>query len=150
MQLEAILSHELTCCNLEATSQKRALQEVAGRVSQKFTNLGAVEVFENLIAREKKGSTAIGHGIAIPHCRMKACSKIVAGLFRLTEPIDFYALDGEAVNLLFVLLVPENENNAHLETLAMLAKLIESEEYIQGLLTASTDSELYDLAVMQN
>lgn len=150
MQLEAILIPELTCCNLEATSQKRALQEVAKRVAREFPDLKANQVFENLVSREKKGSTAIGQGIAIPHCRMKECSKIIGGLFKLSQPIDFNALDGEGVSILFVLLVPESETNAHLEILATLAKLVESEENVKGLLAASTDTELYNLAVSQS
>lgn len=147
MKLESILDPERTCCSVKAASKKRALEEVAGIIAQNHPDLDAERIFECLIAREKMGSTAIGHGIAIPHCRMKQCGEVVGGLFRLVHPVDFNALDGEAVDILFVLLVPEEEANAHLETLAMLAKRFESDDYRRGLKEATSDSELYRSAL---
>ncbi|MDH5738397.1 MAG: PTS sugar transporter subunit IIA [Gammaproteobacteria bacterium] len=143
MELKDILSQERTRCHLEATSQKRALQEAATIIADEYKHLSEDEIFENLIEREKKGSTAIGYGIAIPHCRMKYCNEIVCGLFRLSQAIDFNAFDGESVKLLFVLIVPEDETNAHIETLAMLAKKLDSEAYRQKLLSADTDLSLF-------
>ncbi|MEX1236958.1 MAG: PTS sugar transporter subunit IIA, partial [Pseudomonadales bacterium] len=109
----------------------------------------AEEIYERLISREKLGTTAIGHGIAIPHCRMNDCNEIVGGLFRLEAPVDFDAFDDEPVHILFVLLVPEVEVDDHLKTLAMLASLFESEAYRSNLLGAEDDRDLYERAIAE-
>lgn len=147
MQLESILVPERTRCDLNAASKKRAIEEVAQIISRNLPYLPSDQIFENLIAREKMGSTAIGYGIAIPHCRMKQCRNITGGLFKLHQPVDFNALDGTDVNILFVLLVPEDETDAHLQTLAMLASRFESDQYRNNLQKSTTDLELYQSAL---
>ncbi|MDH5737266.1 MAG: PTS sugar transporter subunit IIA, partial [Gammaproteobacteria bacterium] len=94
-----------------------------------------------------KGSTAIGHGIAIPHCRLKKCDHVVGGLFHLQDYIDFNAFDGQPVNILFVLIVPEDETTLHLEILSLLARKFDSEDFRKELLAASTDQDLYQKAI---
>lgn len=143
MELKDILSLRRTRCKLKATSKKKALEEIASIISSEFPQLLENDIFEHLIDREKKGSTAIGHGIAIPHCRMKNCHQVLGGLFHLDQSIDFNALDGESVNLLFVLIVPEDEANKHLETLAVLSRKLDSETFRKELLSAESDLSLF-------
>lgn len=147
MKIASILAPERTHCHIAAGSKKRAIEEAAIQISEGLENLTAQDIYERLISREKIGTTAIGHGIAIPHCRIENCTDIVGALFRLDSPIDFGAFDDELVSLMFVLLVPTEEVEEHLQTLAMLAGRFESETYRLSLLTAKDDAELYERAI---
>jgi PTS system nitrogen regulatory IIA component len=147
MNIDSILVPERTVSGLVASSKKRAIELTAEHIVNSLPHLVLGDVYRGLIEREKLGSTAIGKGVAIPHCRLDACETIVGGLFTLDRALDFGAYDDEAVQVLFVLLVPESENTAHLQTLAMLAEKFDSETYRQSLLTASNDAELFDRAI---
>ncbi len=147
MNIESILSPARTRCGLVASSKKRAIEEAANLIAAGMKELDAADIYEGLMGREKLGTTAIGHGIAIPHCRVDHCSGIVGSLVRLQAPIDFGAFDDEPVSLLFVLLVPVKEVDEHLQTLAMLARRFDSASYRQRLLQANDDDALYRLAI---
>tara|TARA_R110001592_G_scaffold185680_1_gene429798 strand:+ start:74 stop:553 length:480 start_codon:yes stop_codon:yes gene_type:complete len=147
VNIEDILTPERTFCNLAATSRKRAIEEVAIKLSEVIDDLSAEELFTRLIAREKMGSTALGHGIAIPHCRMPGCTEILGGLVTLEDLVDFEAFDNEKVRVMFVLIVPEDEVDNHLKVLAMLAKRFETETYRNGLVAAKNHRALYDSAI---
>ena len=147
-EFSSILAPERTHHNLVAASKKKAIEEVSTRMVKALPMLDTEQVYESLTSREKLGSTAIGNGVAIPHCRLACCDGIVGGLFRLEQPVDFGAYDRQDVRLLFVLLVPTREVDEHLEVLAMLARRFESEPYITGLLQAKSDRELYEAALM--
>ena len=145
--LDTILTLDRTCHSLGVSSKKKALEEVATHMVATLPMLTTEQVFENLVGREKLGTTAIGHGVAIPHCRLHRCSGIVGGLFKLAEPIDFGAFDGEAVQILFVLLVPAREVDEHLSVLATLAQRFELPSYRAGLLAADSDEALFEAAL---
>ncbi len=147
MDIESILSRERTYSSLAAASKKKAIEEAAQRIAEAGTDLDAEKIFESLISREKIGTTAIGHGIAIPHCRVENCNSIMGSLFRLDAPVDFDAYDDEPVRILCVLLVPADEVEDHLKALGLLAGRFESSEYRDRLLLAKNDEELYSAAV---
>jgi PTS system nitrogen regulatory IIA component len=128
------------------SSKKRVLENIAQLISDDLPTLDSGALFKNLIAREKLGSTAIGEGIAIPHCRMSLCEQITGALIRLQEPIDFDAADEQPVDLLFVLLVPEQACDEHLQTLAELAGLFSREDFRQALRAAGDSQQLYEAA----
>ena len=94
------------------------------------------------MAREKLGSTSLGDGIAIPHCRYPNCQKPVASLFYLSDPISF---DDQNVDLLFVLVVPEQETRLHLDLLAILARVFDRQPNAQDLRKTRNDRELYEV-----
>ncbi len=146
MDIKSILAPERTHCSIEAASKKRAIEEAAHRIAE-AANLDPEAIFESLINRERLGTTAIGHGIAIPHCRIDKCPSIMGSLFRLSEPVDFDSFDDEPVQLLFVLLVPTDEVDEHLQVLGTLASRFDSDEYRNRLLQARNDEELFDAAV---
>ena len=146
MKIESILTPDRTHAKIVAGSKKRAIEEAAIQISRGIEDLSAEEIYERLIGREKIGTTAIGHGIAIPHCRIDNYPDIIGALFRLDTPVDFGAFDDEPVRIMFVLLVPSEEVDQHLQTLAMLAERFESDEYRRSLLTA-IDAELYKRAI---
>jgi PTS system nitrogen regulatory IIA component len=146
MLLETIISPDLTFCNVEGVSKKRLLETSAELIASKV-EVDADEVYEALIAREQLGSTGLGNGIAIPHCRVPKCKKTVGCLIKLSSAIDFDAIDQKPVDLLFFLLVPENTIEGHLEVLRTLAELFKNPAYCEGLRKSQTDSELYAAAM---
>jgi len=116
-------------------------------IGKQVPDLDEQVVFESLIAREKLGSTGFGNGIAIPHCRLKGCSTPVSALLHLERPIDFDAIDGAPVDLLFVLLVPEAATDAHLELLRQIASMLDRDDVRKRLRGAKTDEELYNVVL---
>ncbi len=144
--LSQLLSPGRTVCHASGTSKKRLLQTVAGIIAEDQLSLDAAEVFSHLVAREKLGSTGLGHGIAIPHCRIDNCSHPLGTLVTLEEGVPFDAPDGEAVDLLFVLLVPNEAHQEHLDILAGLARLFSQDAFCRELRAATDSDTLYRLA----
>lgn len=142
-----ILTPSRTLVGGAGTSKKRALEHVAEFINQDMPSLEAGVLFKSLINREKLGSTGIGKGIAIPHCRMKLCHHITGALVRLSEPVDFDAMDDQPVDLMFVLLVPEEACEEHLHVLGRLAELFNDERCRAALRAAKDNQALYDAAV---
>ncbi|TCJ15411.1 PTS IIA-like nitrogen-regulatory protein PtsN [Parasulfuritortus cantonensis] len=124
---------------LEAGSKKR-LFELAGQALQSTEGVPANEVFESLFSREKLGSTALGHGIAIPHGRIKGLKETACAFVRMKTPIDFDAPDNLPVDLLFILLAPAAASDLHLQILAELAQMF-SEKEMRDRLRAAPDAE---------
>ena len=104
MNINSILSPERTFCNIETRSKKTAIEKAAVLIAGTLPSLDANDIYSKLIAREKLGPTALGQGIALPHCRIEGCNNIVGALFTINTPIDFGALDDQLVNIMFVLL----------------------------------------------
>lgn len=147
MTLEALLSPRLSLCNLAGSSKKKLLLNIAQAIAEQYPQLDADTVFNQLIARERLGSTGIGDGVAIPHCRLPGC-ELPIGVLCTTEPaVDFDAVDRQPVDLLFALLVPEDAEQEHLETLAEIAALFSDSRVRQKLRQAQTGDELYALAI---
>ena len=147
MDIDSILVPERTICSLRASSKKRAFELAAKHINRSVPHLETGDVYRGLIEREKLGSTAVGDGVAIPHCRLEGCESITGSLFVLEDPIDFLAHDDEPVRIMFVLLVPASETTEHLATLGMLAERFQIEGYRKGLLTAKDNAELYKRAL---
>ena len=147
LSIESILAPELTLCGVPGTSKKRILETIAERVAQHYPELEENQIFNNLVARERLGSTGIGQGIAIPHCRLEDCKRVVGALVTLDEPINFDAIDSEPVDILFVLLVPQNATSEHLELLSQLAEKFNDRGLCRRLRQCQDSRELYDLIV---
>ncbi|MCE7525542.1 PTS IIA-like nitrogen regulatory protein PtsN [Alloalcanivorax xenomutans] len=147
MRVRELLTEDRTHNGIEVGSKKRLLDQVAELAAASCGGLGAQEVFDALVARERLGSTGIGEGIAIPHCRLGRCEQAVGLLLKLAEPVDFDAVDGRPVDLVFVLLVPEQNPEQHLKTLSHLANLFNDEDYRRELRQATDDHQLYITAV---
>jgi PTS system nitrogen regulatory IIA component len=112
----------------ESLLSKKRVFERAAEAMGAALGLSSETVYRALLAREKLGSTAIGEGIAIPHCRINECSEAAGCLVTLQEPIDYGSADGNGVDVIFVLLVPEEATEAHLKLLAALARSFSSAE----------------------
>jgi nitrogen PTS system EIIA component len=149
MQNESILSPDLTFCNVQCESKKRLLETSAELIAEKVPSVDANQIYNALIAREQLGSTGLGNGIAIPHCRVPKCESTIGCLIKLEKGIDFDAIDGEPVDLLFYLLVPENTIEGHLEVLRNLAERFNNNEYCANLRACSSDSALFAAATAE-
>jgi PTS system nitrogen regulatory IIA component len=123
--------------NLEVSSKKRAFEQ-AGLIFENNSGIARSIVSENLFARERLGSTGLGHGVAIPHGRIKGLKKPVAAFIRLAEPIPFESPDSEPVHLLIFLLMPDNVTKQHLAILAEIAEMF-SDSSIRAELSNETD-----------
>ncbi len=135
--LSRILPPSNVVLDLAVTSKKRAFEQ-AGLLFENHNGIARTAVFHSLITRERLGSTALGHQVAVPHGRIKDLKEPVAAFIRLAEPVRFDATDGRAANLLFILLVPETATQTHLELLAEIARLM-SDADIRHALATETD-----------
>jgi PTS system nitrogen regulatory IIA component len=124
---------------LEVTSKKQAIQELAAQAAQ-LSGHSERTIAEILLQREKLGSTGVGNGIAIPHGKLPKLGKLFGMFARLERPIDFEALDGQPVDLIFLLLAPETAGADHLKALARIARLLRDPDVAQKL-RASQDAE---------
>ena len=137
-RLAAILPASQVLVGVDATSKKRAFEEV-GLLFENLHGLGRAIVTDSLFARERLGSTGLGQGIAIPHGRIKGLKAPMAAVFQLLHPIGFDAPDELPVGLLIFLLVPEAATQKHLEILSEIAELL-SDSALRERLKASTDA----------
>ncbi|WP_420100922.1 PTS IIA-like nitrogen regulatory protein PtsN [Bosea sp. (in: a-proteobacteria)] len=130
MTLTDLLSPEAVIAPLRANSKKQALQELAQHAAG-LTGLPERELYEALLQRERLGSTGIGDGIAIPHGRMAGINRLVGLFARLDRPIDFEALDGQPVDIVFVLIAPEGAGADHLKALARVARVLRNQTVLE-------------------
>ena len=143
-RLASILPPAQVLVQVEATSKKRAFEE-AGLLFENLHGLSRALVTDSLFSRERLGSTGLGHGVAIPHGRIKGLRAPMAAVFRLANPIGFDAPDDQAVALLIFLLVPEAATQKHLEILSEIAELL-SDAALRDKLNACGDAtELHAL-----
>ncbi len=147
MQLTEIITPARVLANLEGGSKKRVLELTAEFIADE-SQLESEDVYQGLIDRERLGSTGIGYGVAIPHCRLPSLSENEAKgyLIQLNQGIDFDSIDGQPVELLFVLLVPESTNQLHLNLLAGLAECFAKDQFRHDLQMATSADELYQVA----
>lgn len=130
MTLTDLLTPDAVISPLRANSKKQALQELAQHAAT-LTGLHERELYESLLQRERLGSTGIGDGIAIPHGRMSGISRLVGLFARLDRPIDFEALDGQPVDIIFVLIAPEGAGADHLKALARVARVLRNQAVLE-------------------
>ena len=128
------------------SSKKKVFEAAAHLISHDQLSLSESEVFSALFAREKLGSTGLGKGIAIPHCRINNCTHALGALLTMAEPVDFDAPDGQPVDILFVLLVPEGANEEHLKILSGLARRLNDDAFCAALRDCETDEALFQRA----
>lgn len=129
-----ILSASQILLDLDASSKKRVFEH-AGMMFESHLGLARSVVFDSLFAREKLGSTGLGQGIAIPHGRIKGLKQAAGGFIRLATPVSFDSPDGRPVSLLFILLVPEQATEEHLQLLSELAQRFSERPFREALMT---------------
>lgn len=137
-RLAAILPPEHVLVDVDVTSKKRVF-EAAGLLFENRASIARSTVSDNLFARERLGSTGLGHGVAIPHGRIKGLKNPLAAVIRMRQPIAFDAPDDEPVSLVIVLLVPEAATQRHLEILSEIAEML-SDRPLRERLKAEPDA----------
>ncbi len=143
IQLSDILTLDRTIYSAIANSKKKSLELIAQNFCLSVPSLNEHDIFDGLVERERLGSTAIGYGCAIPHCRVNETNQALACFIMLREGIDFDAEDHQQVNMLFSLIVPTDATEMHLELLATIARLFRQETFRRQLYQAKTRDELY-------
>lgn len=142
MSVKNLVKPELVFAKQQISSKKRLLEQLAESVGDRL-HCNADDVYDALLGREKLGSTGIGNGIAIPHCRLDQANNAKIVLMSLETPIDFDSIDRRPVDLIFALLVPSNQCDEHLTTLSKIAELAQSEDKLNILRQAQSNSDLY-------
>ena len=145
MNIASILTSDCVLFQQECNSKKRILENIASHLCTQNPSLDSGNVFSALIARERLGSTGIGQGIAIPHCRIPGCTGTIGVLVTLKQPVDFDAIDNAPVDIIFVLVVPEDNDQEHLTTLAALAEFFSDKDRQRQLRKAKNPDMLYKI-----
>ena len=147
MPLNDLLTPAAIIPALRVNSKKQALQELAAHAAE-LTGQNERAVLEVLMQREKLGSTAVGYGVAIPHGKLPKLDAMFGLFARLARPVDFEALDGQPVDLIFLLLAPEAAGADHLKALARVARLLREPQTASKLRESEDATALYAVLTM--
>ena len=142
MKISDLLSQKDVLVDVRTSNKRQLLQEFAARAADSL-GLRVDQVAPYLIKREELGSTGIGRGVAIPHARLPDLQRPYGLLAKLRHPIEFEAIDGQAVDIVFVLLLPAAVESGQLEALALAARVLRPPENLVRLRDAKNSSELY-------
>jgi nitrogen PTS system EIIA component len=145
MKLADILSSGRVATGVAVTSKKRALEEMAKLLAQGAPSVSHIDILNSLAGREKLGSTGLGHGVAIPHGRMAGISGSIGAFLRLKHAIDYETHDGQPVDLIFGLLVPQNATGEHLQHLASIAEKFSDDHFCTQVREAKDEAALHAL-----
>jgi len=145
MKITDYLTPELVVADLEANNKDEVLKLLAGKVANEVSGLDADEILAVLMEREALGSTGIGGGIAIPHGKLAGLENVVVLFARSGQGVDFVAVDGKPVHLIFLLLAPEGAAGIHLKLLAQISRMLKRHELRDELQEITTAEGLYSL-----
>lgn len=149
MTVSSLITPESVVAGLKGNGKKQVLQELSSHLAR-VSGLSDRAIFETLLQRERLGTTGVGQGIAIPHGRIAGLTRLVGLFARLARPVDFEALDGEPVDLVFVLLAPEDAGADHLQALARIARLFRGPTIAQKLRQTEDPAALYAILTAEN
>ena len=146
MEIKELLLPDAVRIDLKVTSKKQALQELA-KTAQALTGANEREILNVLIERERLGTTGVGQGVAILHGKLDAIGQLCAAFARLESPINFDSIDGEFVDLIFLLLAPLSPEHIHLKALAKISRLLRSKSMCEKLRGSTSADAIYALLV---
>jgi len=144
MKLSKLLTQDSVLSKVNCTSKKGALEKISHIAAEKL-NIDAQIIFNDLIAREKIGSTGVGNGIAIPHVKIPSDLPATAVFIQCETAIDYDSFDGNNVDILFAIFVPEDRCDAYLATLSEISKKLLNKPYLRQLRNAEDDQALFEL-----
>jgi len=142
MNLEEIVKPDSVLCNVSARSKKHCLEILSELLTRSNPDIASEEVFAKLIERERLGCTCLEQGIAFPHCRISGLRTSCAALMRLADPVDFDSSDGEPVDLVFGLMVPENLSSEDYADINVLTGLLRDQALCSRLRAATNSKDL--------
>lgn len=142
MDLSDLISPEAMIASLKAKNNKQLLQALSAHAAR-LTGLEERDIYDTLLQRERLGSTGLGQGIAIPHGKFAGLTRIVGVFAKLAEPVDFDAVDGAPVDIVFLLLAPEGAGADHLKALARISRLLRDNSAVEKLRASKDAAALY-------
>lgn len=145
MNIAEILAADRVASGLSFSGKKQALEELSGILARGASGVSSANIFASLSAREKLGSTGLGHGVAIPHGRIAGIQTSVGAFIRLRHPLDYEAHDSHPVDLIFGLLIPHGATEAHLKHLAAIAEMFSDDAFCKRARASSDDKALLKL-----
>jgi PTS system nitrogen regulatory IIA component len=145
IKITELIVEERILLSEKITSKKRVLELLSESIAVSIPELTAGEIFDCLVNRERLGSTGLGHGVAIPHGRLKNVSGPIAAFLKLQEGVDYDAVDSQPVDLFCALLVPTESTDEHLQILALLAEMFSDIDLCTQLRAARTSTEIHAL-----
>lgn len=147
MSFENIIQPDAVLCNATARSKKHCLEILSELLVRSTPDIASESIFECLFDRERLGCTGLDEGAAFPHCRVRGIETSVAALIRLSEPIDFDAADGEPVDLVFGMMVPEEVDDADRAEIKRISQILSDDEFRARLREQNTSGDLYDALI---
>lgn len=142
MEISDFLSEDMILADLNADNKRHLLEQLSAIIADKCS-LDKSAVFEALLERENLGSTGYGNGVGYPHARMEGLQRVFAMVARLQHPLDYDAIDAQDVDIVAMMVSPENSGNDHLQTLAMLSRALKNEKTCQMIRQAKNAHEIY-------
>lgn len=143
--LDSVLTRQLTRAHFPGTTRKQVLREAARLIAEHCEGVIEHRLFSRLMEREHLGSTGLGFGTAIPHCRLSALESPLCAFLKLEQPIDFDASDGQLVDLMMVMVASEQDHQDHLAMLAASARVLGEAENRAAIRACDSDEALYSL-----
>ena len=141
--LEHIIKPDSALCNANARSKKHCIEILSELLVRSRPEIASEDIFSSLIERERLGCTSLDEGVAFPHCRVEGLDTSIGALMKLSEPVEFDAPDGEAVDLVFGLLVPADVDEEDQDNIRMIAARLSDDSLRARLREATTSNELY-------
>ena len=142
MTIASLITPDAVIAGVAGNSRKQVLQTLSEHLAR-LSKLDERAIFDTLLQRERLGTTAVGQGIAIPHGRIAGLDRLVGLFAKLARPVDFEAMDGQGVDLVFLLLAPEDAGADHLQALARIARLFRNQSVAQKLRQSDDEAALY-------
>lgn len=143
MLLEEIIKSDSVLCNAHARSKKHCLEILSELLVRSHPHIASEDIFEGLIERERLGCTSLDQGVAFPHCRVEGLESSVGALIKLGQPIEFDSPDGEAVDLVFGLMVPADLHETDRANICSIAELLGDRNLRAGMRNATSSRDLY-------
>ena len=140
-EITNFLTEDSIIMDCDSKSQKNTLEVISNKMAE-LTSTNKDEIFQKLYEREKLGTTAFGNGIAIPHARVEGIQNAKIIILKLTEAIDFNSIDGNKVDIVMSLFVPNDNNEMHVELLSSIASLLDNQVFREKIRTANTASDV--------
>jgi PTS system nitrogen regulatory IIA component len=150
MLIESMLTPMRVKAKIEGGSKKRIFETLANTFAETLGGFDGNEIYQSLINREKLGSTGLGQGIAIPHCRFNTGGETFGVCLTLSIPVDFGSVDNKPVDIIFAMLVPEAAESSHLEALSALAEAMQKPYFVGEIRAAQTDERLFQAAIKKS
>ena len=144
MLLEQLIKPDSVLCNAHARSKKHSLEILSELLVRSHPGIPSDDIFAGLVERERLGCTSLDQGVAFPHCRVEGLDTSVAALIKLSEAIEFDAPDGEAVDVIFGLMVPQELDDQDQANIKELATMLSDSELRARLREANSSNELYE------